>query len=140
MFYQLDRLSRCLPERISCALDELPGTSDGTYECSLLEFDEEIRHMRTACSNASQWLLDLFAWKSSQNSSHSTSMMATILGSMLIGGLKTPSTCSSLTAVTNVGDTTFQQFSHFLMKEFPASNRIARHWCRGTTSLWSRSI
>ncbi len=40
VYCQLDYLSDCLPGRIRHALDELPGTLDGTYERTLREIKD----------------------------------------------------------------------------------------------------
>ena len=124
-------MRRCLPGRIRRALDELPGTLDGTYERTLLDIDEqnwEYAHRLFQCITVAsrplrvEELAEFLAFDFDEGENPRFDA---------VGGPKTPndavlSTCSSLIAVVNVGDTTVVQFSHFSVKEFLTSNRIAR--------------
>jgi len=130
VFCQLDSLRRCLPGRIRRALDELPSTLDGTYERTLLDIDGQ------------NWVYvhRLFQCITVASRPLRVEELAEFLAFNLNGGNprfdagwrpEDPndailSTCSSLIAIVNVGDTAVVHFSHFSVKEFLTSNRIAR--------------
>ena len=127
----MDSLRRCLPGRIRRALHELPGTLDATYERTLLDIDEqnwEYAHRLFQCIAVAARPLRV-------------EELAEFLAFDFDGGddprfeadwrPENPedavlSTCSSLIAVVNIGDATFVQFSHFSVKEFLTSNRMAQ--------------
>ncbi len=131
VFCQLDRLRRCLSGRIRKALDELPITLDGTYERTLLDIDED------------NWAYAyrLFQCIAVASRPLQVEELAEFLAFDL-GDEENPrfnadwrpddpedavlSTCSSLIAVVNVGDTKVVQFSHFSVREFLTSTRIAQ--------------
>ncbi len=131
MFCQLDRLRRCLPGRIRRALDELPGTLDAIYERTLLDIDEEnwtYAHRLFQCITVAsrplrvEELAEFLAFDLDEEDNP-----------RFEGGWRPEdpedailSTCSSLIAVVNVGDRPIVQFSHFSVKEFLTSTRIAR--------------
>ena len=129
MSCQLDRLRRCLSPRIRQALDELPETLDETYERTLLDIDDEnweYAHRLFQCIVVAhhplrvEELADFLSFKSEG-------------GSLTFQGDWRPenprdmvlSTCSSLIAVVNVDGSPVIQFSHFSVKEYLTSNRIA---------------
>ena len=131
MFCQLDRLRRCLSPRIRRALDELPETLDGTYERTLLDIDDEnwsYAHRLFQCIVVAQRplrveeLAEFLAFKSETR------------GNLTFDGNWRPenprdtvlSTCSSLIAIVNVDGSPVMQFSHFSVKEYLTSNRIAQ--------------
>jgi hypothetical protein len=131
VFCQLDGLRRCLPGRIRRALGELPDTLDGTYERTLLDIDEQnwaYAHRLFQCITAASRPLRVeelaeflaFDFGEGENPRFDASWRPDDPNDAVL------STCSSLIAVVNVGDTTVVQFSHFLVKEFLTSNRIAR--------------
>ena len=130
MFCQLARLRRCLSPRIRRALDELPETLDETYERTLLDIDEEnweYAHRLFQCIVVArrplrvEELAEFLAFKSEAG------------GSLTFEGDWRPenardtvlSTCSSLIAVVDVVGSPVIQFSHFSVKEYLTSNRIA---------------
>ena len=132
MFCQLARLRRCLPPRILQALDELPETLDETYERTLLDIDDEnwaYAHRLFQCIVVArrplrvEELAEFLAFKSETG------------GSLTFEGNWRPenardtvlSTCSSLIAIVNVdaGRSPVIQFSHFSVKEYLTSSRIA---------------
>ena len=130
MFCQLDRLRRCLSPRIRRALDELPETLDGTYERTLLDIDDDnwaYAHRLFQCIVVAQRplrveeLAEFLAFKSEAG------------GSLTFEGSWRPenprdavlSTCSSLITIVNVGGSSVMQFSHFSVKEYLTSSRIA---------------
>jgi ankyrin repeat protein len=130
VFCQLDRLRRCLSPRIRRALDELPETLDGTYERTLLDIDDEnwsYAHRLFQCIVVArrplrvEELAEFLAFKSEEG------------GSLTFEGNWRPenardtvlSTCSSLIAIVNVDGSPVMQFSHFSVKEYLTSTRIA---------------
>ena len=130
MFCQLDRLRRCLSPRIRRALDELPETLDGTYERTLLDIDDDnwaYAHRLFQCIVVAQRplrveeLAEFLAFKSEAG------------GSLTFEGSWRPenprdavlSTCSSLITIVNVDGSSVMQFSHFSVKEYLTSSRIA---------------
>src|SRR5712672_643941 len=130
IFCQLERLSRCFPSSIRQILDELPTTLDGTYERTLSEIPEEKwkhAHRLLQCLAVSSRPLrveELAEILSIQFDSGTT------LG--LITGWRPENTedavlsaCSSLIAIVKVEGSPVVQFSHFSVKEFLMSNRLA---------------
>ena len=129
MFCQLDSLRRCRPGRIRQALDELPSTLDATYERTLLDIDEqnwEYAHRLFQCiAVASRPLLveelaEFLAlnFDDEENPKFEAAWRDDDPEDAVL------STCSSLIAVVDVGDTAVVQFSHFSVKEFLTSNRV----------------
>ena len=121
MFFQLDRLRRCLPGRIRRALDELPDTLDETYERTLLDINEDnwaYAHRLFQCITVASRPLRVeelaeflaFDFDEAENPRIEASWR--------------PDNAED--AVVKVGGTTVVQFSHFSVKEFLTSNRIAR--------------
>jgi hypothetical protein len=131
VFCQLDTLRRCLPGRIRRALDELPDTLDATYERTLLDIDEqnwEYAHRLFQCITVASRSLRVkelaeflaFDFDEGDDPRFDPGWRPDDPNDAVL------STCSSLIAVVNVGDTTVVQFSHFSVKEFLTSSRIAR--------------
>src|SRR6266403_4648961 len=130
VFCQLDRLRHCLSPRIRQALDELPGTLDETYERALLDIGEDnwaYAHRLFQCVVVAQRplrvgeLAEFLAFKSGEGGSltfeeewRPEDPRDTVL-----------STCSSLIAIVNVDGSPVIQFSHFSVKEYLTSTRIA---------------
>ncbi|KAH9956629.1 ankyrin repeat-containing domain protein [Russula dissimulans] len=130
IFCQLETLRRCFPQSIRQILDNLPITLDGTYERTLLEIPEEKwkhAHRLLQCLAVSSRPLrveELAEILSIQFDSGTT------LG--LITGWRPENTedavlsaCSSLITIVNVEGSPVVQFSHFSVKEFLTSNRLA---------------
>ena len=130
MFCQLARLRQCLSPRIRQALDELPKTLDETYEHTLLDIHDEnwaYAHRLFQCIVVArrpllvEELAEFIAFKSETG------------GNLTFEGIWRPenprdtvlSTCSSLIAIVNVEGSRVIQFSHFSVKEYLTSNRIA---------------
>jgi ankyrin repeat protein len=130
VYCQLDRLRRCLSPRIRRALDELPETLDETYERTLLDIDDEnwaYAHRLFQCVVVAcrplrvEELAEFLAFKSETG------------GDLTFDGNWRPenardtvlSTCSSLIAIVNVDGSPVMQFSHFSVKEYLTSSRIA---------------
>src|SRR6266851_1615961 len=127
---QLGYLRRCLPGRIKHALDGLPETLDETYERALKDIDKaswEVAHCLLQCVAVASRPLRV-------------EELAQFLGFDLTTGripkfnedwlLEDPvdavlSTTSSLLAVVPVDGSPVIQFSHFSVKEFLTSSRLA---------------
>jgi ankyrin repeat protein len=131
VFCQLDRLRRCLSPRIRRALDELPETLDETYERTLLDMDDEnweYAHRLFQCIVVArrplhvEELAGFFSFKSEEGRglTFEENWRPENPRDMVL------STCSSLIAVVNVNGSTVIQFSHFSVKEYLTSNRIAK--------------
>jgi ankyrin repeat protein len=130
VYCQLDRLRRCLLPRIRQALDELPETLDETYERTLLDIDDEkwaYAHRLFQCVVVArrplrvEELAEFLAFKletggnlTSEGTWRPENPRDTVL-----------STCSSLIAIVDVDGSPMMQFSHFSVKEYLTSNRIA---------------
>ena len=130
MFCQLDTLRRCIPASIRKALDELPITLDETYEKTLECIPREQRrhaHRLFQCLIAAirplrvDELTEIFAIQ-----------FDTKLGPNLMEGWRPEdpeeavlTACSSLIAIVDVEDYRVAQFSHFSVKEFLTSDRLA---------------
>ncbi len=129
MFCQLDRLRRCPPSDIRQALDKLPETLDETYERTLLDIDDEnwvyARRLFQCILVARhpldvKELADFLAFKSEG-------------GSLKFERNRRPedprdrvlSTCLSLIAVVDVDGSPVMEFSHYSVKEYLTSSRIA---------------
>ena len=130
MFCQLDRLRRCLSPRIRQALNELPETLDETYERTLLDIDKEnweYAHRLFQCIVVARRplgvdeLAEFLAFKSE------TGGCLTFQGDLRPEDARDTvlSTCSSLISVVNVDGSAVIQFSHFSVKEYLTSSRIA---------------
>jgi len=131
VFCQLDKLRRCLPQRIRRALDELPDTLDKTYERTLLDINEEnwaYAYRLFQCMTVAFRPLDVeelaeflaFDFEaegcpSFQAGWRSENPRDTVL-----------STCSSLITIVDTGTSQVVQFSHYSVKEYLTSNRIAK--------------
>ena len=130
MFCQLDSLRRCLSPRIRQALEELPETLDRTYERTLLDIDDKnwaYAHRLFQCIVVArrplrvEELAEFLAFKSERGGS------LTFERNWLPENARDTvlSTCSSLIAIVNVDDSPVIQFSHFSVKEYLTSSRIA---------------
>ncbi|KAH9955224.1 hypothetical protein BC827DRAFT_1271858 [Russula dissimulans] len=130
VFCQLETLRRCFPPSIRRILDELPTTLDGTYKRTLLEIPEEkwkyAYHMFQCVAVSSRPLrVEEFAEVLAIQFDSATTPD-------LITGWRPEnaedavlSACSSLIAVVKGEDSPVVQFSHFSVKEFLTSDRLA---------------
>jgi Ankyrin repeats (many copies) len=130
MCCQLDTLRRCIPASIRKALNELPITLDETYERTLQRIPEEQRehaHRLFQCLIAAirplrlEELAEIFAIQFDSDVSLSleegwrpVDPEAAVL-----------TACSSLITIVDVEGSKIIQFSHFSVKEFLTSERIA---------------
>ncbi len=130
-FCQLDRLRRCRSGRIRKALDELPTTLDETYERTLLDIDKEnwaYAHRLFQCITVASRPLRVeelaeflaFDLDDEEDPRLNADLRSDDPEDEVL------SICSSLVAVVEVGDTKVVQFSHFSVKEFLMSSRIAQ--------------
>ena len=132
MFCQLETLRQCLPQSLRQTLDELPESLDGTYERVMMEI------MRANQSHAYRMLQCLTV----ANRPLSVAELAEILAfdfNDAKGGIPklnsnwrwedheeaVLSTCSSLVTVVPNDGSPIVQFSHFSVKEFLMSDRLA---------------
>ncbi|KAH9083695.1 hypothetical protein EDB83DRAFT_2669650 [Lactarius deliciosus] len=132
VFCQLDRLRRCLPGRIRRVLEELPSTLDATYERTLLDIDEDnwaYAHRLLQCITVTsrplrvEELAEFLAFdfdEDDNNPGFNADWRPEDPDHAIL------STCSSLISVVNVEGAAVVQFSHFSVKEFLTSGRIAR--------------
>ena len=139
VYCQLDFLRRCLPQRIRHALKELPETLDKTYERALQRIGSanwEFAHRLFQCVAVAsrplrvEELAEFFAFDFGAGSIpdfdpgwRPENPRDAVL-----------SICSSLLMVVNIDDSPVKviQFSHFSVKEFLTSERIAN--AKGTVS------
>ena len=124
-------MRRCLPGHIRRTLDELPGTLDATYERTLLDIDEqnwEYAHRLFQCITVASRPLRVeelaeflaFDFDEGANPRFEADWRPEDPEDAVL------SICSSLITVLNEGNATVVQFSHFSVKEFLTSDRIAR--------------
>jgi hypothetical protein len=130
VFCQLDFLRRCLPARIERALAELPKTLDDTYERTLLEISEanwEFAHRLLQCVAVAyrplrvEELAEFLAFDFKTGpipEFHESFRLADPIHAVL-------STCPSFLSVVNVHGSRVIQFSHFSVKEYLMSARLA---------------
>ncbi|KAI0292993.1 hypothetical protein B0F90DRAFT_1928395 [Multifurca ochricompacta] len=131
VYCQLDKLRRCLPGRIRRALEELPGTLDETYERTLQDIDDEnwaYAHRLLQCVTVASRPLRVeelaeflaFDFDDEEIPIFEADWRPENAGDAVL------STCSSLLAVVNADGSQVVQFSHFSVKEFLTSERLAR--------------
>ena len=125
MHCQIETLRFCIPPNIRRVLDELPETLDATYERTLLGINKQAReyaHRMFQCLVISirplhvEELADLFAILSEE---FNTGWRPDDPEDFIL------STCSTFVSVVDVGGKKVVQFSHFSVREYLTSNRIA---------------
>ncbi len=130
VYCQLDFLRRCLPGRIQKALRELPTSLDATYERTLKDIDgphrEYAQRLFQCVAVASRPLrveelaeFIAFDFKAGNIPRFHEDWRAE---DPVEGVL---STCSTLLSIVDEGDSRVVQFSHFSVKEYLASPRLA---------------
>ena len=130
VFCQLEALRSCHPRMLRSALDDLPDTLDETYEHALLRIEKSkwgYAHSLFQCLTVSIRPLHV-------------EELAEVLSVLLDTGEDSEyyadwhpddaqeevlSMCSSLVTVVDVGSSSIVQFSHFSVKEFLTSSRLA---------------
>jgi len=131
VYCQLGTLRRCLPAVIGSALNELPKSLDETYERTLLGIEEEKRefaHRLFQCLTVAirplrvDELAEVLAIRF-----YPGQLPQYHVGWKLDNAQEAVlSTCSSLISVVNVDGSPVVQFSHFSVKEFLTSDRLAK--------------
>ena len=134
MYCQLEALRHCLPPSVRGILEELPETLDETYERVLREINKANReHARRLLQCLTVALRPLRVEELAE-------VLAIDFDAPTHGGLPqlnpnwrwadqhqaVLSTCSSLIAIVDDGDSQVVQFSHFSVKEYLTSDRLAR--------------
>ena len=134
MYCQLEALRHCLPPSVGRILEELPETLDETYERVLKEINKANReHARRLLQCLTVALHPLCVEELAE-------VLAIDFDAPIHGGIPQSnpnwrwndqhqavlSTCSSLISIVDDGDYQVVQFSHFSVKEFLTSNRLAR--------------
>ncbi len=130
MYCQLVYLRHCLPPTIRCALNELPETLDETYERTLLGINEEIRkyaHRLFQCLVVAvrplrvDELAEVLAirFDTGQLPQYRPEWRPKDTQDTVL------SACHSLIDVVDLDGSPVVQFSHFSVKEFLTSTRLA---------------
>ena len=133
MYCQLEALRHCLPPSVARILEELPETLDETYERVLREINKANReHARRLLQCLTVALRPLRVEELAE-------VLAIDFNAPSDGGIPrlnpnwrwadqhqaVLSTCSSLIAIVDDGDSKVVQFSHFSVKEYLTSDRLA---------------
>ena len=133
MYCQLETLRHCLPPSVRGILDTLPETLDETYERVLREINKANRghaHRLLHCLTIAMRPLRV---------EELAEVLAVDFDAALQGGIPrlntdwrwvdqhqaVLSTCSSLIVIIDDGDSQVVQFSHFSVKEYLTSDRLA---------------
>ena len=134
VYCQLEALRHCLPPSVVRILEELPETLDETYERVLREINKANReHARRLLQCLTVALRPLRVEELAE-------VLAINFDAPAQGGIPqlnpkwrwadhhqaVLSTCSSLIAIVDDGDSKVVQFSHFSVKEYLTSDRLAR--------------
>ena len=130
MYCQIETLRRCFPASIRRTLDELPETLDGTYEQTLQGIDKQKRdyaYRLLQCLVISkrplrvEELAELFAIQPSVETTPTfdASLRPENPEEFVL------SACSTLVTVVNHNRQKVVQFSHFSVREYLTSHRIA---------------
>ena len=133
MYCQLEALRHCLPPSVLGILEDLPETLDETYERVLREVNKANREY--ACRLLQCLTVALRPLRVEELAE----VLAIDFNTPAHGGIPqlnpnwrwadhhqaVLSTCSSLIAIVEDGDSQVVQFSHFSVKEFLTSNRLA---------------
>jgi len=128
---QLAYLRHCLPGRIRRALDELPKSLDETYERTLEDIGDqnwEYAHRLFQCVAAASRPLSIAELAEFLAFDFEAECIPEYLEDWRPEdpGHAVFSTCSSLLTVINVNDSRVVQFTHFSVKEYLVSTRIAK--------------
>jgi ankyrin repeat protein len=134
VYCQLEALRHCLPPSVARILEELPETLDETYERVLREINKANReHARRLLQCLTVALRPLRVEELAE-------VLAINFDASAQGGIPqlnpkwrwadqyqaVLSTCSSLIAIVDDGNSKVVQFSHFSVKEYLTSDRLAR--------------
>ena len=133
VYCQLERLRHCLPPSVRGILDDLPDTLDETYERVLKDIN------RANQKHAVRLLYCLTVAIRPLRVEELAEVLAVDFDAAQQGGIPklnpnwrwtdhhhaVLSTCSSLIAIVDDGDSQVVQFSHFSVKEYLTSDRLA---------------
>ena len=133
MYCQLEALRHCLPPSVARILEELPETLDATYERVLREINKANREY------ARRLLQCLTVALRPLRVEELAEVLAIDFDALAKGGIPQSnpkwrwtdqhqavlSTCSSLIAIVDDGRSKVVQFSHFSVKEYLTSDRLA---------------
>ena len=133
VYCQLERLRHCLPPSVRDILDDLPDTLDETYERVLKDFNKANQ------KHAIRLLHCLTVAIRPLRVEELAEVLAVDFNAAQRGGIPklnaswrwadhheaVLSTCSSLIMIVNDGDSQVVQFSHFSVKEYLTSDRLA---------------
>jgi len=127
---QLQYLRECLRQRIRCALNELPDTLDETYDRTLEEIGKqnwEYAHRLFQCVAAASRPLRVKELAEFLAFDFDTDSIPTLREDWREEdpAHAVRSTCSSLLAIVDVDGSSVIQFSHFSVKEYLTSERLA---------------
>jgi len=127
---QLQYLRYCLRQRIRRALDELPDTLDETYDRTLEEIGKqnwEYAHRLFQCVAAAARPLRVEELAEFLAFDFDTDSTPTLRGDWREEdpAYAVRSTCSSLLAIVDVDGSSVIQFTHFSVKEYLTSKRLA---------------
>jgi ankyrin repeat protein len=127
---QFDFLRRCLPPGIRRALDELPKTLDETYQRALEDIGEakwKYAHRLFQCMTVASRPFRVKELAEFLVFDFEAGQIPTLLEGWRAEDPREVvlSTCSSLIAVIEIDDCQVVQFSHFSVKEFLMSSRLA---------------
>ena len=134
MYCQLEALRHCLPPSVRGILEQLPETLDETYERVLRDINKANRE------HACRLLQCLTVAVRPLCVEELAEVLAICFDAPAYGGIPhlnpnwrwadrhqaVLSTCSSLISIVDDGDSKVVQFSHFSVKEFLTSDRLAR--------------
>ena len=129
VFGQLEILRRKLPEHLQRALNDMPKNLDETYERALLEIGEEKREYAQRlfqCLAVSirplrvEELAEILAFHFDARAPSESNPIWRLGNAEAVLSL-----CSNLIRVVDVGGSQVVQFSHFSVKEFLTSDRLA---------------
>ena len=134
MYCQLEALRHCLPPSVGRILEELPETLDETYERVLREINKANReHARRLLQCLTVALRPLRVEELAEVLAIDFDAPAQGRFPQLNANWRWAdqhqavlSTCSSLIAIVDDGDSEVVQFSHFSVKEYLTSDRLAR--------------
>ena len=136
VFYQLNALQRCLPPDLNRFLNESPKTLDETYERILKAINEAQRdnaHRLLECLTVAarplrvEEIIELLAFDRRASSSGEDPKLENWQWEDHEEAVL--STCSGLIAIVLSGDSRVVQFSHFSVKEYLTSPRLAQSPC-----------
>ena len=130
VYCQLETLRRCFPPSIRQTLEELPATLDETYERALLGIDNEKREYAERFFHC--LAVSVRPLRAEELAEAIVVNLRTEAGLTVDAGWRPQDpeeavlrTCSSLITMTEIDGSRVVQFSHFSVKEWLVSSRLA---------------